>query len=140
MCRCLQRPEEGISAAGTGVTGGWEPSGVSAGNWTLEEELVLLTAEAPLQPSALLSPLNLTSPFKLAISRPCFYFSWVMFQLYRPRVSSWPSSQVASLPSSWFTVTNHHSRLQHTPPPCRRLCHSCYQLVVQSTSAEYTIC
>jgi len=45
---CPQRPEEGIRSPGAGVTGGWEPSDVDAGNWTqvpLQKQEVLVTAK-----------------------------------------------------------------------------------------------
>ena len=52
VCGCLRRSEEGIGAPGTEVVGGcewqayWEPS-----SGPLEEQQVLLTTEASLQPA-----------------------------------------------------------------------------------------
>lgn len=51
--RCQWRAEEAVGSPGAGVSGGYEPPDLAAGNWTLgplQEQCMTLTTEASLQP------------------------------------------------------------------------------------------
>ena len=83
---------------GAGVLGGWEPSDVGTLNWTLEERLMLLKAEASLQP-----------PCSIYFNRS-FLFSAVS------GLKAWPENPSCFqwLLQAWYCVPLH--RYPHLPP------------------------